>query len=184
MQSIFGARVAIVRRDRAGIAQRCDHKLFRWKMLLDPFYAVRNGQSTFLASAQNNIPFEINYDPTYIDPNDQYELKAQIVSGNRIILSIEPAGAHIWKCPDRCDSIGSCADASDDCVLSVELAVVTAGYGSGVSETLAAQYNQVYRRYLGRDPYPVEMAAFMLFGQSAGRSRCPAAESDGWSTVL
>ncbi len=126
-----------------------------------PFYTVRNGQVTFLATAQNNIPFEINYDPAYIDSKDQYELRVQIVSANReIYRSSQPVrifggaptdGLQIEVVPTQTTA-----------AYPSNWPVITAGYGSTVTDTLAAQYTQIYRRYLGRDPYPMEMAAFMV----------------------
>lgn len=151
----------IVRRDRVTLPSDATITV-SLQNVSRPFYAVRNGQTTFLATAQNNIPFEINYDPTYIDQNDQYELRAQIVSGNReVYRSSQPIrifggaptdGIQLEVVPTQTTTVSYPAN----------WPVVTAGYGSGVSEALAAQYTQIYRRYLGRDPYPVEMAGFLI----------------------
>ena len=150
----------IVRRDRAAMPSDAMITV-SLANVSRPFYTVRNGQVTFLATAQNNIPFEINYDPAYIDSKDQYELRVQIVSANReIYRSSQPVrifggaptdGLQVEVIPTQTTA-----------AYPSNWPVVTAGYGSTVTDTLAAQYTQIYRRYLGRDPYPMEMAAFMV----------------------
>lgn len=151
----------VVRRDRAALPSDATVTV-SLENISRPFYAVRNGQATYLATAQNNIPFEINYDPSYIDSNDQYELRAQIVSNNRIIYRSSQSIRIFGSAPTDNLQIEVVPTQTTTVSYPANWPVVTAGYGSGVSEALAAQYTQIYRRYLGRDPFPVEMAGFMV----------------------
>lgn len=151
----------IVRRDRSALPSDATVTV-SLENVTRPFYAVRNGQATYLATAQNNIPFEINYDPSYIDSNDQYELRAQIVSNNRVIYRSNQAIRIFGGAPTDGLQVEVVPTQTTTVAYPSNWPVVTAGYGSGVSETLAAQYTQIYRRYLGRDPFPVEMAGFMV----------------------
>ncbi len=150
----------IVRRDRAALPSDAMVTV-SLENVSRPFYAVRNGQTTFLATAQNNIPFEINYDPSYIDSADQYELRVQIVSGNRIAYRSSQPVRIFGGAPTDGIQV-EVVPTQTTVAYPSNWPVVTAGYGSTVTETLLAQYTQIYRRYLGRDPSQMELAAFMI----------------------
>ncbi len=150
----------IVRRDRSALPSDAVVTV-SIENATKPFYTVRNGQVTFLTNTQNNIPFEINYDPSYIDPKDQYELRAQIVAGNRVIYRSSQPIRIFGNAPTDNVQI-EVIPAQTTAAYPSNWPVVTAGYGSSVTDALASQYTQIYRRYLGRDPYPMEMAAFMV----------------------
>ena len=150
----------IVRRDRSALPND-SMVTVSLQNVTRPFYTVRNGQVTFPATAQNNIPFEINYDPTYIDANNQYELRVSIVSANReIYRSSQPVRIFGGSPTDNLQV--EVIPTQTTAAYPSNWPVITAGYGSSVTDTLAAQYTQIYRRYLGRDPYSMEMAAFMV----------------------
>jgi uncharacterized lipoprotein YbaY len=48
-----------------------------------PFYEILGGKSVTQANGQTASPFELNVDPRYVDPRDQYQLIAYISSGNQ-----------------------------------------------------------------------------------------------------
>ena len=168
-------RGVIVRRDRSALPSDATVTV-SLENVTRSYYAVRNGQVTFLASAQNNIPFEINYDPTYIDAADQYELKAQIVSANRVIYATNQPVRIFGGAPTDNLQI-EVVPTQTTAAYPTNWPVVTAGYGSSVSDTLASQFVQIYRRYLGRDPYPIEMVALTA-------SRNPQSEVDALPLTL
>ncbi|MCO6042848.1 YbaY family lipoprotein [Aeoliella sp. ICT_H6.2] len=119
-----------------------------------PYQAVRNGQYSFRLSSFNlgEIPFSLNYDPNYISPNDSYRLRAYVTSGGRTVYdTAQPPFVLTQGYPN-----------------SVRLELRPTSYSSG--GVVAAGYNPVdsysgqienaYRRYLGRMPTSVELAAW------------------------
>ncbi|MCC6508269.1 MAG: YbaY family lipoprotein [Pirellulaceae bacterium] len=157
-------RGTVVRRDRAFLP--ADARVtVSVQNISRPIYVVRNGEATYSASGQNSIPFEINYDPSYIDPNDAYQVQAQIVSNGRIIYhTLQPVRV---LGSSRSDGIQiEVVPIQNTTVASIGSPVISAGYGS-VNDSLVAQYSQIYRRYLGRNPYDVELAAFMVSPNAA-----------------
>lgn len=125
-----------------------------------PFYVVRNGQTSFRPTNQNTIPFQIAYDPSYIDPQDIYRIRAYVTSGGRTILEAQT--------PQNVLTLGNPSDvrmnltpiAQNTLVSAGGPAVVSAGYPNynAVDEQLAA----MYVKYLGRSPSSAELAALHL----------------------
>ncbi len=152
-------RGVVVRRDRAALPADATVTVSLVN-ISRPFYEVRNGQATFLATAQNNIPFEINYDPRYIDANDRYEVTATIVSANRVIYQTSRGVRVLGGAPSDGVQL-EVIPIQNTTAYPSNWPVITAGYGSGVTDTLAAQFTQIYRRYLGRDPNNSEVYVFM-----------------------
>ncbi|MGN6134114.1 MAG: YbaY family lipoprotein [Aureliella sp.] len=124
-----------------------------------PLYAVRNGETSVYMNGQMNVPFEIAYDPAYIDANDAYQVRARIISGGRVICdTIQPV--RVFGNNPSSDVQVVVAPIQSSNVASTGTPVFSAGYGS--NDALMAQYQQIYRRYLGRDPTSLELAALLV----------------------
>ena len=56
-----------------------------------PQYQVRNGETSFRLDSfgVGNIPFRLNFDPSYISNSDIYFLRAMITSGGRTIYQTQ-----------------------------------------------------------------------------------------------
>ncbi len=121
-----------------------------------PAYQVRNGETSFRLSnfGMGNVPFELNYDPTYIANSDIYLLRAFVTSGGRTILQTQNPPAVITRGNPT----------------NVQLVLEPAMFGAGGGNFIQAGYvptdsyrqtiAATYRRILGRLPSTMEMAAF------------------------
>lgn len=141
--------------------------------LTRPFYTVRNGQVAFRASNQPLIPFEILYDPNYIQPQDTYQVRATVTSGGRTILETrQPARVLTQGNPSQVQLALSPINQTpsfptNSSLVATNSPVITAGYPN--MNFVQDQLVQVYRQYLGRDPWPSELAAWALTPGSASR---------------
>lgn len=113
-----------------------------------PYYQVRHGQSTFRPNASGDIPFEIAYDPTYIYPEDSYQVRAVITSGGRTIYDTPQ--------PQRVITRGNPSQVQLQLVSVRGGGTITAGYPN---------YNEIdnrlilmFRQYLRREPTALELA--------------------------
>ncbi len=120
-----------------------------------PFFSVRHGQTSFRPNIGGDIPFEIAFDPTYIDPQDVYQVRASVTSGGRTILSSQP---------QRILTLGNPSQVRLQLIPLMNLAsnpgaggVVTAGYPD--FNTIDERIIAMYREYLRRDPTFLELAA-------------------------
>lgn len=124
-----------------------------------PLYVVRNGETTVSMNGQANVPFEIAYDPAYIDANDAYQVRARVVAGGRVIYdTVQPV--RVFGNNPSANVQVVVAPIQQQNVASTGSPVISAGYGS--NDALLAQYRSSYRRYLGRDPTDLEIAALMV----------------------
>ncbi len=120
-----------------------------------PYQVVRNGQVSFRLSSFNmsSIPFELNFDPAYISPNDTYRVRAYITSGGQTIYDTpQPPYVLTRGYPNsvQIELSPSAFSPSDN--------IVTASYTP--ADNYAQQINAAYQRYLGRMPTSVELAAW------------------------
>ncbi len=124
-----------------------------------PYAAVRNGEVSFRPTSTNTIPFEIAYDPTYISPEDSYEVRASILSGGREILqTVQPQLVITRGNPNK---VRLNLSSSTAAVASTPgSSVITAGYPNYNSAT--DQIIKIYRDYLGRNPTNGELAALQF----------------------
>jgi uncharacterized lipoprotein YbaY len=126
-----------------------------------PHFGVRNGSVTLRpTSSINGTPFSIAYDPAYIDPQDEYAVRAQVSSaGNMIYHSDRNVRVLAQGLPDA----------------NVQVRMVSAntnwqnpGAGQPPQSTLTnievinRQIQMLYQRYLRRDPYFIERAALTM----------------------
>jgi uncharacterized lipoprotein YbaY len=122
-----------------------------------PHYQVRQGNHAFRPTVANNIPFEIAYDPSFIDPQDTYRVRAFVSSGGRTILSTpspqnvltrgNPNQARLTLAPVETSLVGG----------NTTPGVITAGYPN--YNTLNERITDMYMQYLGRRPTTLELAA-------------------------
>ncbi len=125
-----------------------------------PYYEVRNGRSVFRVNTTRDIPFQIAYDPSYINPQDVYEVRATVTLGGRTIMdSVRPQRVITLGNPStvrlQLQEVGGYGGGG--LVSAAVGSEVTAGYGSfGAFDD---QVVQLYRRYLNRQPTYLELAA-------------------------
>jgi uncharacterized lipoprotein YbaY len=132
-----------------------------------PLYTVRNGSVTLNAAGLATIPFEIPYDASYIAPSDAYQLRARITSGGRVWFdTLQPVRVLTQGAPADNVQVVVSQVAAPSLAGNTQAPVITAGYSS--VDTLIAQYRQAYRRYLGRDPTQLELAAILASPPPSG----------------
>lgn len=130
-----------------------------------PFYVVRNGETTVYANGRAAVPFEIAYDPAYIDPNDAYQVRARVTSGGRVIQdTLQPVRVFGNSPANDVQVVVAAIQPSN--VASTSSPVFTAGYSS--NDVLLAQYRQMYQKYLGRNPSDIELAALLMAPTGSG----------------
>lgn len=119
-----------------------------------PFAQVRGGQISFRPPAGNLIPFEISYDPTYIYPQDIYQVRAYVTSGGRTIWdTVQPQRVLTQNNPTRVQLtlVSTVQNVASN------PSTVTAGYPN--FNVLDDQIIKLYQQYLGRSPTNLELAA-------------------------
>jgi uncharacterized lipoprotein YbaY len=122
-----------------------------------PFYEVNGGTDIRQVQGPGPYPFELNYDPRYIDPRDQYRLTAtitdnrgQLLYGMRQPMAISPSN---WP-----SNIG------------LELVSRNELQGTGSGGVVVSSYptdpnvlNQIYMQYLNRLPSAKEQVAWSSY---------------------
>lgn len=121
-----------------------------------PRYQVRNGETSFRLSSfgVGNIPFQLNYDPSYISNGDTYFVRAFITSNGRTIYQTQrPTYVLTQGNPTNVNLLLSPATYSPG-----DGNFIQAGYRppNSYRQKIAA----AYQRYLQRSPTAMEMAAF------------------------
>lgn len=117
-----------------------------------PYYTVRNGQTSFRPPLTGNIPFELAYDPTYINAQDIYRVSAFVTTGGRTILDTPQ--------PQRVITSGNPSQ------VELRLEPLSGSSAGGTVSVGYSNYNELddrlialYRRYLKRNPTAIELAA-------------------------
>ncbi len=122
-----------------------------------PHYQVRQGNYSFRPTVANNIPFEIAYDPSFIDPQDLYRVRAFVASGGRTILNT-PSPQNVLTRGNPSQARLTLAPLDSSLVSSNPTqGVITAGYPN--YNALNERITQMYQQYLGRRPTTLELAA-------------------------
>lgn len=132
-----------------------------------PFYQVRHGQTVFRANSASDMPFEIAYDPNYIDSQDVYQVRATVSSGGRILLDARPQRVLTHGNPSsvrlQLQPLTNTGLASGGTTPPIGTGggngVVTAGYPNFNRNEVDDRIIAMYRRYLMRDPTFLELAA-------------------------
>jgi uncharacterized lipoprotein YbaY len=122
-----------------------------------PFFTVRNGQTSFRPTNSNTIPFQIAYDPAFVDPQDIFRVRAFVTSGGRTILET-PTPQNVLTQGNPSDvGLNLAAVGQSSLVSTGGSSVVTAGYPN--FNSIDEQITGMYRQYLGRAPTSLELAA-------------------------
>lgn len=150
-------RGQVVRRDRS-ILPADAQLIVSIENVSRKYYAVRNGESTSYVNGQGSLPFEINFDPSYIDPNDNYEVRARIVSGSRLLYDT-PRPVRVFG-NNPVDNVQIEIAPYQPASSGSNSSVISAGYSS--TDALVSQYRQVFRRYINREPSELELAGLLL----------------------
>ncbi len=137
-----------------------------------PYAIVRGGQIAFRPTATlGTIPFEIAYDPTYVNDQDTYQVRAYITSGGRTIFDSAQAPRVITQGNPSQVRINLVAVAVNAIAISSPLgtgsSVISAGYPN--YNALDDQIVTLYRQYLKRLPTTTELAALHLSPNIANR---------------
>ena len=121
-----------------------------------PNYQVRNGEYSFRLPAYGvgEIPFELAFDPMYISPNDTYRLQAFVTSGGRTVFYAQQPPLVLTRGNPT----------------NVDVVLTPATYYADRPQVDNGQYIPIdayrsriinaYRRFLGRMPTSVEVAAW------------------------
>lgn len=128
-----------------------------------PFYVVRNGRYSFRPTNGTSIPFEIAYDPSYIDPQDTYRVVAFVSSGQRTILDTPIPQEVLTK--GRPSQVRlelaslSRSPAFNGSVVSNTGTTGTIKAGYPNYNNLDDRIARMYQEYLGRQPTSLEISA-------------------------
>lgn len=123
--------------------------------LTRPYFIVGNGSVQFRPSPGASIPFEIAYDANYINPQDTYQVRAQVTSGGRTILETQqPQRVLTGGAPNQVQLVLTPVAGVGNG------GVVAAGYSN--YNAIDDRLKSMYRKYLNREPLAVELAALRL----------------------
>ncbi|MEZ6137695.1 MAG: YbaY family lipoprotein [Pirellulaceae bacterium] len=122
-----------------------------------PYYLVKDGLTSLRPIAGAANPFEIAYDPRYIDAQDTYRVVAFVSSGGRMIMQARPQEVLTKGRPSQARLV----------LEPIVNQTVSTGTGSGVVKAGYPNFNalddritQVFRDYLGRAPTALELSAW------------------------
>jgi len=135
----------------------------------NPYNLISGGKSVTRADGFGPFPFELNVDPRYIDPRDQYQLTAAIALGNQTVYSLlQPVSVNA-------NNLGQS--------LNLMLEQTQAGQGFGIpgrsnqspSNIVSAGYpgnfiqpnglNNLFQELLNRSPSAAEAVAWQSYLQ-------------------
>lgn len=133
-----------------------------------PYYEIAGGKSVTRSEGFGPFPFEINYNPQFIDPRDQYQITAYISVNNQVIYSLlQPivVNSNALNQPynitlERSNS--AIAGQPNPNFPNTPSNVVNVGYPSGVDPNVL---NQLFLQLLGRTPSPRELLAWQSYLQ-------------------
>lgn len=117
------------------------------------YYQVRHGQTSFRPNS-SEMPFEIAYDPSYVDPNDFYQVRAFVTQNGRTIMDTpQPVRVLTRGNPSNVSlELASLAPQRDN----RNGPIIETGFQR--PSQIDDQIIQTYRHYLGRDPSPLQFA--------------------------
>lgn len=124
-----------------------------------PHFVVRNGENAFRLPSygSNEIPFVLNYDPSYIFRGDTYRVRAQVTSRGRTIYdTVQPQFVLTQGNPNSV--VMELTPVSYTAASGNGSVVVAAGYAN--YDAVSRQVAAAYQRYLGRQPTSLELAAW------------------------
>jgi uncharacterized lipoprotein YbaY len=123
-----------------------------------PNYPMRNGQQVYNVGNQQNVRFQMAYDPQFMFAQDSYQVRVVVSSSGREILYARPVPI---------------SPQGNNSQLQLRLEGVPTQLGPGSQAVGYVNYNQLddsviqmYQRYLGRTPGPAELAAARLLGMN------------------
>ena len=121
-----------------------------------PHYLLNQSNNTFPLNNFGETNFQVSYDPNYIYPQDVYQVRAYVTSAGRTILdSRQPQLVLTQGNPSQ---VRLNLQRLEQLVSNTSpTSAVTAGYPNynDITDQLVA----MYRRYLGRSPTALELAA-------------------------
>lgn len=122
-----------------------------------PFYEVSGGRSSIPLQGYGPFRFELNVDPRFIDPADQYELSMAVMIGNQVLYSLVP--------PTRLNSatIGQPLNLFLDRSMSTASSSVSAAYPSFGNS--AEEITRVFMQLTGQPPTGGELVGWQAYLQ-------------------
>lgn len=133
-----------------------------------PYYQVRHGQQAYRLDSLSEMPFEIAYDPTFINPQDVYQVRAFVTASGRTIMDTPQPQAIITRGnPSQVRlELMALSNSPSSGITGGLVSSSSSVVGSGSMSAGYPNYNQIdeqikamYRRYLRRDPSYLELAA-------------------------
>ncbi|XZE21320.1 YbaY family lipoprotein [Pirellulaceae bacterium SH449] len=125
-----------------------------------PFFQVQGGQAMFNVSRQGPFAYSLNIDPRFLDPLDQYELRASISSRGQMLYSTQSTLLRSTDLNRRWDILLQPSNFST----ATAGGVVSAAYPSFGSSN--PNIVQELQSLLGRQPMANEITAWDSFLQS------------------
>lgn len=122
-----------------------------------PFFQVQGGQAMFNVSRQGPFAYSLNIDPRFLDPSDQYELRASISSRGQMLYSSQSSLLRSTDLNRRLDLLLQPSNFST----ATAGGVVSAAYPSFGSST--GNIVQELQALLGRQPMANEITAWDSF---------------------
>lgn len=124
-----------------------------------PYHEINQSNNRFPVATSGDIPFEVAYDPTHIEPQDLYEIRATVTSGGRTIFHTAQSQRVITR-----------GNPKQVRLQLVALDSVVGNYPGGTGNTITAGYSnynvardeiaRLYLQYLGRNPKQLELIAW------------------------
>jgi uncharacterized lipoprotein YbaY len=136
-----------------------------------PYQMIAGGRQQLMVQGLGPFRFEMTPDTAYLDRNDRYEVRATISSGGEVQF----AGTRPLRDLSQSGSldIAMLARASSTSgggipgqLTSATGGSVSAGFGSDTS-----RITDYYRRYLGRDPRPLELSEWSRYVASGSAAQ-------------
>jgi len=131
-----------------------------------PYYVIAGGKSNTRAEGNGPFGFEINFDPRYIDPRDQYQLTASISVGNQLMYGLpQPILVDVNNLGQQLNLLleqatGGPAYSNPNNSVGSLVNVVNVGYPASFGP---AQLNELFMQVLNRAPSAREVVAWQSY---------------------
>ncbi|MCY2984550.1 MAG: YbaY family lipoprotein [Planctomycetota bacterium] len=136
------------------------------KNVSKPYYVIAGGKASSRAEGNGPFGFEINFDPRYIEPRDQYQLTASISVGNQIMYVLpQPIRVDVNNLGPALSLVleqasGGLAFSNPNNSAGNPVNVVNVGYPASFGP---AQLNELFMQVLNRPPSQREVVAWQEY---------------------
>lgn len=145
-----------------------------------PYYEIAGGKAVLRAEGAGPFRFELNYDPRYIDPRDQYQLNAFVSLNNQVFYSLRQVVPIVASSLNQNFNLTVDRGNFQPGAATVPATWLASSVPSSTSSTVSAGYptssnlpgavntdalNQVFVTLLGRAPTSREIIAWQSYMQ-------------------